>query len=100
MRVAIYARVSTIEKGQDTENQLIQLREFATSQSWELVREYVDEASAKSADRPEFKRVFEEASRREFDLVLFWSLDRFSREGARETLNHLQRLTDYGVGFR
>ncbi len=100
MRVGIYARISTVEKGQDTENQLIQLRKFASSQSWELVREYIDEVSAKSADRPEFKRMFEAASRREFDLVLFWSLDRFSREGARETLNHLQRLTDYGVGFR
>jgi DNA invertase Pin-like site-specific DNA recombinase len=32
--------------------------------------------------------------------VLFWSLDRFSREGVRETLNHLERLTSYGVNWR
>jgi hypothetical protein len=40
------------------------------------------------------------ASRREFDLVLFWSLDRFSREGVLATLQCLQRLTPYGVGWR
>jgi putative DNA-invertase from lambdoid prophage Rac len=28
---------------------------------------------------------------------LFWSLDRFSREGSRETLNYLTRLDDYGI---
>jgi DNA invertase Pin-like site-specific DNA recombinase len=41
--------------------------------------------------------MFEAASRKEFDLVLFWSLDRFSREGVLETLQHLQRLSSYGV---
>src|ERR1035437_9526286 len=40
------------------------------------------------------------ASRREFDPVLFWNLDRFSREGVFETLKHLQTLTSYGCGFR
>jgi DNA invertase Pin-like site-specific DNA recombinase len=34
------------------------------------------------------------------DLVVFWPLDRFSREGVLETLNHLQRLLSYGVGYR
>jgi DNA invertase Pin-like site-specific DNA recombinase len=33
-------------------------------------------------------------------LVLFWSLDRFSREGVLETLQHLQKLTAYGVGWK
>jgi len=37
---------------------------------------------------------------REFDVLLFWSLDRFSREGAPETPLHLQKLTSYGVGFK
>lgn len=40
------------------------------------------------------------ASRREFDLVLFWSLDRFSWEGVLETLQHLERLSGYGVEWR
>ena len=47
-----------------------------------------------------FKKMFEAASRREFDILLFWSLDRLSREGTVETLNHLQRLTGYGVNYR
>jgi DNA invertase Pin-like site-specific DNA recombinase len=44
--------------------------------------------------------MFAAASRREFDVVIFWSLDRFSREGTVETLQHLQRLTSYGVAWR
>jgi DNA invertase Pin-like site-specific DNA recombinase len=44
--------------------------------------------------------MFGAASRREFDILLFWSLDRLSREGTVETLNHLQRLTGYGVNYR
>ena len=100
MRIALYARVSKRDSKQDTENQLSQLREFAHAQKWTIVHEYVDRATGKSSDREQFQRLFEDASRRKFDLVLFWSLDRFSREGVRETLNHLQRLSANGVGFR
>jgi len=99
-RIVLYARVSTKDKGQDTRNQLAQLREFCARQEWTITREYVDQASAKSADRPKFKELMEAASRHDFDLVLFWSLDRFSREGVLETLQHLQRLTSYGVGWK
>ena len=100
MRVAIYARVSTKDKGQDTESQIRQLRDFCAKQGHEVTRQYVDRVSGKSADREEFQLMFSAASRREFDLVLFWALDRFSREGVLETLQHLQRLTGYGVGYR
>jgi DNA invertase Pin-like site-specific DNA recombinase len=44
--------------------------------------------------------MFADASRRKFDLVLFWSLDRLSREGVLETLQHLNRLTACGVGYK
>lgn len=98
IRVALYLRVSTDR--QETENQAIQLREFAARQGWQIVREYVDYETGSKADRAEFKQMFEDASRRKFDLVLFWSLDRLSREGAYETLAHLNRLTSYGVGWR
>lgn len=100
MRVALYARVSTKDKGQDNENQLRQLRQFAGTQGWEIVREYVDRATGKRSDREQFQRMFASASKREFDVLLFWSLDRLSREGVVETLNHLQRLTGYGVNYR
>ena len=64
------------------------------------MREYEDRATGKRADRDQFQQMFSAASRRQFDAVLFWALDRFSREGVFETLQHLQRLTSYGVGFR
>jgi DNA invertase Pin-like site-specific DNA recombinase len=100
MRIALCARVSTKIKGQDTQNQLAQLREFAGRQDWTVVREYVDRATGKRSDREQFQKLFRDASQRKFDSVLFWSLDRFSREGVLETLNHLQRLSSYGVGYR
>jgi DNA invertase Pin-like site-specific DNA recombinase len=100
-RVAIYARVSTDDKGQDTDNQLIPLRQWASSAGYDVVGEYVDHVSGRKGTngRKQFAMLFEDASKRKFDLVLFWSLDRFSREGLVPTLNYLQRLASYGVGF-
>ncbi len=99
-RVALYSRVSTKDKGQDVRNQTDQLREFCDRQGWQIVKEYTDMASGKRGDRVQFQAMFDAASRREFDCLLFWSLDRFSREGVLETLQHLQRLTAYGVAYR
>lgn len=99
-RIVLYARVSTKDKGQDTRNQLAQLRDFCQRQDWTIDREYVDHASAKTGDRPQFRAMMEAAARHEFDLVLFWSLDRFSREGVLETLQYLRTLTSYGVGWK
>jgi DNA invertase Pin-like site-specific DNA recombinase len=99
-RTAIYARVSTRERGQDTQNQLLQLRGFAARQGWLIVSEFVDYESGSTDDREQFQAMFQAASRRQFDVLLFWSLDRFSREGVFETLTHLNRLTGYGVHYR
>lgn len=104
-RIAIYARVSTNKKAddpkrQETENQRRQLREYAERNGWVVTREYVDLESGTSSARREFEELFVDARQRHFDLVLFWSLDRFSREGVLPTLSHLQRLSDYGVAFR
>ncbi len=46
MRLAIYARVSTRDKDQNPETQLLPLREFAAAQTWSIVGEFVDQASA------------------------------------------------------
>jgi DNA invertase Pin-like site-specific DNA recombinase len=99
MNVAIYARVSTKDK-QDVSNQLRQLREFCEKQGWVICNEYVDRLSGKRSDRPQFQAMFAAASRREFDLLLFWSLDRMTREGALPTLRYLEQLSSYGVKFR
>jgi DNA invertase Pin-like site-specific DNA recombinase len=98
MNIAIYSRVSTGK--QDADNQLIQLREFAAKQGWTVHKEYVDYASGAKSDRVEFQKMFTDASKRRFDLVLFWALDRLSREGTLETLQHLNRLASYGVCYR
>ena len=99
-RVALYGRVSTKDKGQEVQNQLRQLREFAAHSGWTIVAEYIDHESGKGSDREKFQAMFDAASKRQFDVLLFWSLDRLSREGVLPTLQHLQRLTSYGVGFR
>ena len=99
MRVALYARVSTRDK-QETENQLAQLREFARVQGWTVCSQYIDRVTGKHSDRAQFQKLFADAAQRKFDLVLFWALDRFSREGVSATLQHLERLTSYGVNWR
>lgn len=98
MKIAIYSRVSTAE--QNNENQLVQLREFAKKQGWTVYREFVDTESGSKADRVQFQAMFTDASKRRFDLLLFWALDRLSREGVLETLQHLNRLESYGVAYR
>ena len=100
MNAAIYARVSTKDKDQTNENQLRELRAFAERLGYSVYKEYCDQESGGSAERPQFQQLFADAYQRRFDAVLFWSLDRFSREGVTETLNHLQRLTTTGVQFK
>src|ERR1700732_950521 len=100
MKAALYARISTKDRGQEIENQLRQLREFAASRGWEVHREFVDHETGSTDDRAEFQSMFQEASQRKFDVLLFWALDRLSREGVLETLQHLNRLTSYGIGYR
>jgi DNA invertase Pin-like site-specific DNA recombinase len=65
------------------------------------VCEYVDRVSGRkgTGERKQFAALFEDASRRKFDCVLFWALDRFSREGMVPTIQHLERLNSYGVTF-
>ncbi len=101
MRVAIYGRVSTDDEGQDPENQLRELRTWCANSGHTIVGEYVEyESGRKGADkRKQFAALFDDAAKRKFDCVLFWALDRFSREGMAQTIVHLQRLTSYGVSF-
>ncbi len=99
MKIGIYGRVSTRDK-QEVENQLVQLREFAAKQGWTISREYIDRETGATSDREQFQAMFADASRRKFDLLLFWSLDRLSREGVLATLVHLNRLTACGVGYK
>ncbi|MBM0745737.1 recombinase family protein (plasmid) [Phormidium sp. CLA17] len=100
--VALYLRVSTTDKGQDTDNQLLQLQEFCDRQGWQIHDIYKDQESGRKGkrERGNFSRLFEDAARRKFDVVLFWSLDRFTREGIRKTIVYLQQLDSFGVRFK
>jgi DNA invertase Pin-like site-specific DNA recombinase len=100
-RVAIYARVSTSDKGQDPENQLAQLRAWCQRMEYAVACEYVEhESGGKRGDeRPQLAQLFADAARREFDMVLVWALDRFSRNGMMATVADLQRLSSFGVSF-
>ncbi len=101
-RAAVYARVSKGDGSQETENQLRVLRAECERLGYDLVGEYVDKESGKKGrrERSGFARLFEDAERRRLDVVVFWSLDRFSREGIRKTIGYLQRLDHLGVRFR
>ena len=110
MRVAIYARVSTNGKNgeednrrhhQDTDNQLLQQREWCANAGHVIDEEYVERLSGGKGreERREFARMLDDAHKRRFDIVLCWALDRFSREGMVPTIGHLQRLAAAGVGF-
>lgn len=99
MRCLIYTRVSTTTHDQTTENQVAQLKEYAHRQNWEIV-EIIEEycSGGKSAEeRTGLKKVFSMARQKKFDVLLFWSLDRLSREGSRKTLEYLTRLDDCKV---
>ena len=89
-RAAIYARVST--NGQTTDNQLIELREAASRHNWTIAAEYLDHgiSGAKGRDkRPELDNLLNAANRREFDIIMAWSVDRLGR-----SLQHLVGFLD------
>jgi DNA invertase Pin-like site-specific DNA recombinase len=99
-RVAIYARISTRDKGQDTDNQLNQLRQFCAVQGWIILQEYEDHESGSRSNRIQFQKMLRDAATRRFDLLLFWALDRFTREGTLSTLKYFELLESYGVHWR
>ena len=98
LRVALYSRVSTSD--QDNENQLSQLRQYCEARGFKIVSEYIDVCSGGKADRLQLRLMLEQARQRKFDLLLFWSLDRLSREGVLTTLQYLQQLTNCGVNYQ
>ena len=80
MKVALYARVSTSDKDQNPETQLIPLRDFCSAQGWELFREYVDRAPANDlAHRIQWRQLLDDAAKRRFSVVLVFKLDRAFR---------------------
>lgn len=105
MKVAIYARVSKDEassKGvlQDPMNQLVPLRKFCEAMEWNISAEFVDRASGGNSNRPQFQRMLGRVRQKHFDIILVWSLDRFSREGIVNTMSYIKQLRNYNTGLK
>lgn len=102
MRAALYTRVSTRDKGQETENQILQLKEACKRWGYNIVQVYEDRESGGKGrkGRSNFDQMFRDAEKNKFDIVCFWALDRFSRQGIQATLDYLRILEANGVGFR
>ena len=80
MRVAIYARVSTSDRNQDPETQLMPLRDLCIAQGLEVHDEYVDYASANDlAHRVHWRKLLDDAAKRRFSMVVVFRLDRAFR---------------------
>ncbi len=99
MRVAIYARVSTANNGQDPTMQTRELREYAERRGWTVAGEYVDIGiSSTKEKRPELDRLMAEAHRRRFDCVVVWKFDRFARSVS-HLLRALEAFKAQGIEF-
>jgi DNA invertase Pin-like site-specific DNA recombinase len=98
-RVAIYARVSTLNHGQDVSMQTRELRQFATARGWRIVEEYIDAGVSGAKDsRPELNRLMADAHKRRFDVVCVWRFDRFARSVS-HLLRALETFKALGIDF-
>src|SRR5712692_2657082 len=97
-RVALYARVSTSDKGQDPETQLLVLREYAARRGFVPAGEYVDYASGTRDNRPQYQALLAAARKRQVDVVLVWRYDRFARS-TQALVHALKEFHSLGVDF-
>jgi DNA invertase Pin-like site-specific DNA recombinase len=100
MRVVAYARVSTSDREQDPETQLLPLRDFVRDQGWISSGEFVDHAPATDlVHRTQWQQLMSDASKRKFDLLLVWRMDRAFRS-VLDAATTLERLRGWGIGLR
>ena len=100
MRVALYARVSTSDRDQDPETQLMALRDYCRANDWEVVKEYVDTASARDlAHRTAWRELLDDCAKHKCKVVVVFKLDRAFRsvKDMHDTLAVWELL---GVEFR
>jgi len=95
----IYSRVSTTL--QECQCQIAQLQDYAQKQNWQVLEVITDVCSGGKGvnERPGLERVFKLSHQKKFDVLLFWALDRLSREGSRKTIQYLTRLDDDGTSW-
>jgi len=100
MKIAVYARVSTADRDQNPETQLMHLRDYCQAQGWEILKEYVDQASALDiAHRRAWRNLLDDAAKHKFKAVLVFKLDRAFR-----SVKHMHDTLDtwniLGIAFR
>jgi len=99
VRTAIYARVSTVNNGQDSSMQTRELREYCKLRGWKFAGQYVDEGISGTKDsRPELNKLMADAHRRRFDAVVVWRFDRFARSVS-HLLRALETFKALGIEF-
>jgi len=99
MKVAIYARVSTVGKGQDVDLQLRDLHTYATSRGLSVFKEYIDDGiSGRKNKRPALDMLMNDARKRRFDAVLVWRFDRFARS-TKHLVTALEDFRHLGIDF-
>jgi len=100
MKVALYARVSTSDRDQNTETQLVPLREFADVSGWVVYKEYIDTASANDLrGRKAWRQLLDDGARRRFEAVVVFKLDRAFRS-VKDMYDTLSAWDLVGVDFR
>ena len=98
MNAVIYARFSShSQTEQSIEGQLRVCKEFAERNKINIIGEYIDRATTGTNDnRPEFQKLIADASKKEFEQILVYKLDRFSRNKYDNTI-YKHKLAQYGV---
>lgn len=101
-RAALYVRTSTRDGRQHTSSQIRVIEAHAKQRRYQIVRRYIDKSSgSRGADRRgQLAELLKAAHRGEFDIVLVFALDRFTREGVFKTFQYIERLKAAGVEFR
>lgn len=96
-RVAIYARVSTLD--QSTDSQILDLRRYVTDRRWQIFREYCDNGISGTKDsRPALNALMNDARKRKFAVVLVWRFDRFARS-TKHLILALEEFRNLGIDF-
>jgi len=99
VQAALYARVSTVNNGQDPALQTRELREYCERRGWKVYGEFVDEGISGTKDsRPELNKLIADAHRRRFDAVVVWRFDRFARSVS-HLLRALENFKALGIEF-
>src|ERR1035438_4495951 len=99
IRAALYARISTLNHGQDPEVQLRELREFCHQRGFTIAQEYVDRGICGSREqRPALDKLIADCRKRIVDAVVVYRYDRFARS-LRQLVNALDEFRSLGIDF-